>query len=137
MPISLYNFSGSVSLVQNDGPHHDRVLMNSSVHCWKNEGPPSCVGAPRPHFVGRGKRRGPRKTPWGAGGLDSHRQNSFFVGLGFVRFVGESRSSSRRYPTPLCCGDGVAGRWHALGTSSIENNWARMLAKNVICAEYR
>jgi len=21
------------------------VRMNSSVHCWKNEGPPSCVGA--------------------------------------------------------------------------------------------
>ncbi len=30
--------------------------------------------------------------------LDSHRQNSSIVVLGFVRFVGEFRPSSRRYP---------------------------------------
>jgi len=49
--------------------------MNSSVHFWKNEGPPSCVGA-----------RGPRKTPCGAGGLDSHRQNGFVRGFRFYPF---------------------------------------------------
>jgi len=52
--------------------------MNSSVHCWKNEGPPSCVGA---------RER-----------LDSHRQNGFFVALSYLRFDGESRPASRRYP---------------------------------------
>jgi hypothetical protein len=30
------------------------------------------------------------------GRLDSHRQIGFFVALGFVRFVGESRPASRR-----------------------------------------
>ena len=30
------------------------------------------------------------------GRLDSHRQISFFMALGFVRFVGESRPSSRQ-----------------------------------------
>jgi hypothetical protein len=30
------------------------------------------------------------------GRLDSHRQIGFFVALGFVRFVSESRPSSRR-----------------------------------------
>jgi hypothetical protein len=30
---------------------------------------------------------------------------AFFVALGFVRFVGESRPSSRRYPAPLRFGD--------------------------------
>jgi len=51
------------------------VLMNSSVHCWKNEGLPSCVGAPRHCFAGRpygmlreGERLGSRTaklaSPW-------------------------------------------------------------------------
>ncbi len=45
----------------------------------------------------RGCTRTPLK-PRGAGGLNSLRQNGFFVTLGFVRFVGESRPTSRRYP---------------------------------------
>jgi len=69
--------------------------MDSSVHFGKNDGLPLCVGAPRPHFVGRGKRRGPRKTPCGAGGRDSHRQNRVIVALGLLRFVGKSHPSSR------------------------------------------
>jgi hypothetical protein len=64
------------------------------------------------------RARGPRTAPLsGAGGLDSQRsgaemgdsrsgllprpiapQNGSFVALGFVRFVGESRPASRRYP---------------------------------------
>jgi len=43
------------------------------------------------------RARGPRKTPCGAGGLDSHRQIGLIVALGFGRFVGESRPASRRY----------------------------------------
>ncbi|MGD8406918.1 MAG: hypothetical protein PVJ21_24885 [Anaerolineales bacterium] len=35
---------------------------------------------------------------------------AFFVALGLVRFVGESRPASRRYPTPLRFGDGAANR---------------------------
>jgi len=93
--------------------------MNSSVHCWKNEGLPSCVGA-----------RGPRKTPcpaksagragqagwilsaralmwaipsvallgqvwlqWIAHSPDHTAKIALFVALGFGRFVGESRPS--------------------------------------------
>lgn len=37
-----------------------------------------------------------RRTMRARGRLDSHRQIGFFVALGFVRFVGESRPSSRR-----------------------------------------
>jgi hypothetical protein len=71
-----------------------------------------------------GERRGPGKV-CGTGGWILHYQTGFFVALGFVRFVGESRSSwwvelavshrrahgtndveiSRRYPTPLRFGD--------------------------------
>jgi hypothetical protein len=35
---------------------------------------------------------------------------AFFVTLGFIRFVGESRPSSRRYPYPL---SGAFGRCYA------------------------
>jgi len=56
--------------------------------------------APRPHFVGRCERRGPRTA-----------KMAFFVASGFICFVGESRPSSRRYPTPLRCGDDAASRW--------------------------
>jgi len=74
--------------------------MDSSVHFGKNDGLPSCVGA-----------RGPRKER-GTGGLDSHRQMSFFVDLGFVRFGSESRPASRRYPGKKRRDD-VASRWVA------------------------
>jgi hypothetical protein len=37
-----------------------------------------------------------RLTQRARGRLDSHRQNGFFVALGFVRFVSESRPASRR-----------------------------------------
>ena len=39
---------------------------------------------------------GERPTMHVRGRLDSHRQIGFFVALGFVRFVSESRPSSRR-----------------------------------------
>ena len=45
MLTSLYDFSCPVSHMRNDGPHHDRVLRNSSVSSRKDEGRPSCVGA--------------------------------------------------------------------------------------------
>jgi len=38
-----------------------------------------------------------RLTQRARGRLDSHRQNGFFVALGFFRFSGESRPASRRY----------------------------------------
>jgi hypothetical protein len=37
-----------------------------------------------------------RLTRRARGRLDSHRQNELVLALGFVRFVGESRPSSRR-----------------------------------------
>jgi len=60
------------------------------------------------------RARGPHiVTLSGAGGLNSRRQNGFTRGFRFVRFVSESRPASRRYPTPLHFGDGIAGRWAA------------------------
>ena len=52
--------------------------------------------------------RGPRKTPCGAGGLDSHRYFGLFRGFGFAPFCG--RVSSLQPPVSPD-GDDVASRW--------------------------
>jgi hypothetical protein len=60
------------------------------------------------------RARGPRKRGGasGTGGWVHTVKLAFFVALGFVRFVGESRPSSRRYPTPLHFG-GFPGKHRA------------------------